>query len=40
MRPDPADPTEVRAPAVKPMENLDTTLKVEMKQDRIPECST
>ena len=31
MRPDPADPTEARASAVKPMEHLDTTLKVEVK---------
>ncbi len=31
MLPDPADPTEARAPEVKPLENLDKTLKVEVK---------
>jgi hypothetical protein len=31
MLPEPADPTDARAPDVKPMENLDKTLKVEVK---------
>jgi hypothetical protein len=31
MRPDPTDPIDARASAVKPMANLDTTLKVEVK---------
>jgi len=31
MLPDPADPTEARAQEVKPLENLDKTLKVEVK---------
>jgi hypothetical protein len=31
MLPDPASPTDARAPEVKPLENLDNTLKVEVK---------
>ena len=30
MQPDPADPTDARAPQVKPIENLDKTLRVEV----------
>jgi hypothetical protein len=31
MMPDPANPTDARAPEVKPLENLDNSLKVEVK---------
>jgi hypothetical protein len=31
MRPDPTNPTDARAPEVKPLDNIDKTLKVEVK---------